>query len=107
MPQEPQVHRTIAAKVDNKGIIRQPVKPTPASNAILDQAAKAAVSQRDMEVTNKTVTHLFPVKFEYDSSVCGRAAVPKDAEPRNSATPKPTAEAPNTKTPQDAPAPKK
>lgn len=97
---------SIAAKVDNNGTIVS-VKPAPASNDILDRAAIAAVSERDMEVTNKTVTHIFPVKFEYDSSVCGRAAVPKDAEPRNSATPKPTAEAPNTKTPQDAPAPKK
>ncbi len=96
----------IAAKVDNKGFFLS-VEPAPASNAILDQAAKAAVSQRDMEVTSKTVTHLFPVEFKYDPSVCGNAAVPKEtAQPRTS-TPKTTPENSNTATPQSPPAPKK
>ncbi|MGB5960695.1 MAG: hypothetical protein WBG73_08570 [Coleofasciculaceae cyanobacterium] len=93
----------IAAKVDNQGIILS-LDPAPASNPDLDQAAKAAVSQRDMEVTNKTVTHLFPVEFKYDPDVCGSAAVPTPTEqPRNS-TPK-TPEAASTATPQ-TPAPK-
>lgn len=96
----------IAAKVDDKGFFVS-VEPAPASNAILDQAAKAAVSQRDMEVTSKTVTHLFPVEFKYDPSVCGNAAVPKEtAQPRTS-TPKTTPENSNTSTPLTSPAPKK
>lgn len=101
----------IAAKVDSQGVILS-LDPAPATNPDLDQAAKAAVSQRDMEVTNKTVTHLFPVEFKYDPGVCGSAAVPQGTDkPQSTQTqtpaPKITPEASSTATPQSSPAPKK
>jgi hypothetical protein len=99
----------IAAKVDNQGTILS-LDPAPATNPALDQAAKAAVSQRDMEATNKTVTHLFPVEFKYDPGVCA-AAVPQTAKPQSTPTqtpaPKTAPEASGTATPQSSPAPKK
>jgi hypothetical protein len=89
----------IAATVDNKGTIVS-INPAPASNSILDQAAKAAVYERDMEVTDKTVTHLFSVKFNYDPSVCGTAAAPQSTKTQST----PTSQ---TATPLTTPAPKK
>lgn len=89
----------IAATVDNKGTIVS-INPAPASNSILDQAAKAAVYERDMEVTDKTVTHLFSVKFNYDPSVCGTAAAPQSTKTQST----PTSQ---TATPLTSPAPKK
>jgi outer membrane biosynthesis protein TonB len=114
-----------AAKLDGKSYIEAivdkqgkfvSVHPAPPSNSTFDNVAISTVRAMPFGATGKTVSHLVPVVFEYDSKVCPSSTTSQRSEqPQNAPTPPQDAPAPkkspetqNAPTPpQDAPAPKK